>query len=374
MSATIEQNSELKRTPLFNAHVAAGGKMVPFGGWEMPLHYGSQLAEHKATRTACGLFDVSHMGQIEITGPAALRLVQEIVTRDISALKDGEEAYTAMCRENGGIIDDLIVTRFGPEEFFIVVNAGPYEKDMAFMREVAARLALPQVVLNPCAEDWAMIAVQGPSYADVLAKVIGEGDWRQLHSYRARKMDYRGTEMILSTTGYTGEPGVELICVPDVAERLWNELVAAGGIPCGLAARDTLRLEKGMNLSGQDFTEENNPFEARLAWVVNLKKESFSGREALARIKAEGPKRKLVGLLPEGRRIPRHEAKILASGNEVGFITSGGFSPSLDRPIAMGYLRSDLAKVGTSLEIDLGKGQTAKAVVSDLPFYPAKKE
>lgn len=370
MSSVAEQ--QLKRTPLYETHVAAGGKMVPFGGWEMPLHYGSQLAEHKATRTGCGLFDVSHMGQIEISGPAALALIQEIVTRDVSALGDGEEAYTAMCNENGGLIDDLIVTRFGPEEFFIVVNAGPYEKDVAHMQRIKERLNLPQVVLNPCAEDWAMIAVQGPKFAEVLMRVIGDGEWQHLKPYRARHMEFRGTEMILSTTGYTGEPGVELLCRPDEAPVLWKELAGAGGVPCGLAARDTLRLEKGMNLSGQDFTEANNPFEARLGWVVSLKKESFVGKEALERLKAEGPKQKLVGLLPEGRRIPRHEAKILGGG-EVGFITSGGFSPSLDRPIAMGYVKPEFAKSGTELEIDLGKGQTAKAKVTELPFYPPKE-
>lgn len=368
---TTSTQQELQRTPLYAAHVAAGAKMVPFGGWEMPLHYGSQIQEHLATRTACSIFDVSHMGQIEVTGSEARSLVQEIVTREIAPLKDGEEAYTVMCREDGGIVDDLIVTRLEFAHLFIVVNASPYPKDVAFMREVEARLALDDAKLRPCAEEWAMIAVQGPKFADVLAKVIGDGDWRGLRAYRARQMKYRGGDMILSTTGYTGERGVELICRPEHAPALWEELIAAGATPAGLAARDTLRLEKGMCLSGQDFTEENNPLEARLRWVVSFKKISFCGQTALNRIQAEGVKQCLVDLLPEGRRIPRHEAKILSNGAEIGHITSGGYSPSLERPIAMGYVRPEFAEDGTRLEIDLGNAK-AEAVVRSPPFFPAK--
>jgi aminomethyltransferase len=369
-----EPSESLRRTPLFETHVAAGGKMVPFGGWEMPLHYGSQIEEHLATRSGAGLFDVSHMGQVAITGPDALALVQEIVTQDCSVLTDGDEVYTVMCREDGGMIDDLIVSRFAADEFFIVVNAGPYAKDVAHMQAVAKRLALAGATLRPCADDWAMIAVQGPKWRRVLERAIGPGEWGGLSSFKTLRLTYDKGPLIFSSTGYTGEPGCELLCPPEAAPRLWRLLVEAGGRPVGLAARDTLRLEKGYCLSGQDFTEANNPYEAGLGRVVKLGKASFCGRDALERIKAEGPKRKLVGLLPEGRRIPRHENPVLdTTGNAVGEVTSGGYSPSLECPIAMAYVQPKFARPGTVLRIDLGRGATG-AVVAKLPFYPIKKE
>lgn len=371
---SVESAGPLKRTPLFQAHVDAGGKMVPFGGWEMPLHYGSQIDEHLATRSSAGLFDVSHMGQIAITGPDALRLVQEIVTQDASVLRDGEEVYTVICRENGGLVDDLIVSRFGAEDFFIVVNAGPYEKDVAFMRDVAAGLGLPGAKLVPCAEQWAMVALQGPKWKGMLESVIGPGEWSGLPSFKTRRLNFDGGPLIFSTTGYTGEPGCELLCAPASAPKLWQALVGAGARPIGLAARDTLRLEKGYCLSGQDFTEANNPYEAGLARVVKLDKPSFRGRAALERIKREGPKQRLVGLLPEGRRIPRHENPVLGRGGAVvGAVTSGGYSPSLERPIALAYVAPDHAAPGTEVQIDLGRG-TSAAVVTRPPFYPQNKE
>lgn len=345
--------------------------MVPFGGWEMPLHYGSQIEEHLKTRAEATIFDVSHMGQIEVNGARALDLIQEIVTRDISRLEDGQEAYCVMCHEDGGLIDDLIVTRLGEGRYFIVVNASPYEKDSAFMRTIADRLSLPGVQLRPCAEEWAMIALQGPRWAEIGRKVLGGGAFWDLAAYRAAEMKRDGADLIFSTTGYTGERGVELICRPEKATALWSALLAAGARPAGLAARDTLRLEKGMCLSGQDFTEANNPFEARLGWVVDLKKTSFSGRASLERIHKEGPKQRLVGLLPEGRRFARHGAKIFRAGEPIGEITSGGYSPSLERPIAMGYVGAEAAKAGGEVEIDLGRG-TTKAVMTSPPFYPKK--
>ncbi len=364
---------QIQRTPLFETHVVAGAKMVPFGGWEMPLHYGSQIEEHHATRKSCGLFDVSHMGQVEVIGPDAIKLVQELVTQDVSTLKDGEEVYTVMCRETGGLIDDLIVSRFSEWHYFLVVNAGTYGKDVEFMQATAKRMALKETELVPCAEQWAMIAVQGPNWIEVCRPALGAGDWEQLPPFKTLRTVYRGAELIFSTTGYTGEAGAELLCPPYNAVPLWEELVGAGGRPCGLAARDTLRLEKGYCLSGQDFTEADNPLEAGLGWVVKLSKDHFSGSEALKRVKAEGPKKQLIGLLPEGRRIPRHGAQILAGGKAAGEITSGGFSPSLNKPIAMGYLATEFRKFGTEVEIDLGSARI-KAVIVKPPFYPEKSK
>ncbi len=369
-----ESDTSLRRTPLFDTHVTFGGKMVPFGGWEMPLHYGSQIDEHHVTRTRAGLFDVSHMGQISITGPGALELVQAIITNDASNLGDGDEVYTVICRENGGLVDDLIVSRFGEQDYFMVVNAATYPKDVAFMQEIEKRLNLPGTALRPCAEEWAMIALQGPKWMNVLERVIGPGEWSTLKPFQTRRLEYENGPLIFSTTGYTGEPGCELLCEPEAAPLLWRRLVDAGAGPVGLAARDTLRLEKGYCLSGQDFTEENNAYEAGLGWVVKLGKSGFSGKSALEAVKRDGPVRKLIGLLPEGRRIPRHGNAILdAEGNAVGEITSGGYSPSLERPVAMGYVKPGSSKPGTTLQIDFGRGSTT-AVVARPPFYPPKKE
>lgn len=369
-----ESTATLRRTPLYDLHVEAGGKMVAFGGWEMPLHYGSQIEEHLATRSGAGLFDVSHMGQISIEGPGALELVQNIITNDAGKLRDGEEVYTAICRENGGLIDDLIVSRFGPKEFFMVVNAATYDKDVAFMREIESDLNLPETTLTPCADQWAMIALQGPKWIDVLERVIGPGDWSAMKPFKTKRMTREHGPLIFSTTGYTGEPGCELLCPPEAAPLLWRSLVESGARPVGLAARDSLRLEKGFCLSGQDFTEENNPYEAGLGWVVKLKKESFSGKAALEAVKRDGPKRKLVGLRPQGRRIPRHGHVVRdGGGREIGEITSGGYSPSLERPVAMGYVLSEYAKPATELQIDFGRGSASAHVVRP-PFYPEKKE
>lgn len=371
MSETTEN---LRRTPLYETHVQSGGKMVPFGGWEMPLHYGSQIEEHQATRSHAGIFDVSHMGQIAITGRHALELVQAIITADASTLGDGEEVYTVICREDGGLVDDLIVSRFGAEDFFIVVNAGPYGKDVAFMEEVARERGLAETKLTPCAEDWAMIALQGPKWVGILERVIGPGAWSGLKPFKTLRLTHENGPLIFSTTGYTGEPGCELLCRPAGAPGLWRRLAEAGARPIGLAARDSLRLEKGYCLSGQDFTEANNPYEAGLGRVVKLDKAGdFRGKAALARIKAEGPKRRLMGFLPEGRRIPRHGNAILgADGRVIGEITSGGYAPSLERPVAMGYVETGSAKTGGRVQIDLGRGST-EAVVTRPPFYPKKQ-
>jgi len=366
-----DSNEPLQRTPLFDAHVKAGGKMVPFGGWEMPLHYGSQIEEHHITRKACGLFDVSHMGEVVITGPDALALVQLIVTNDMSKLNVGDEMYTVMCRANGGIVDDLIVARMSDTEYFIVVNASTYPKDVAFMREVAAQHPNLQAMIDPCAESWAMIAIQGPEWKTVASKVFEPGEWSSLAPFHARSLAYERSTAIISITGYTGEPGCEVLVPADKGEHLWDALIAAGGKPCGLAARDTLRLEKGYCLSGQDFTEENNPLEAGLAWVVKLSKSDFSGKAAIEQVKRDGVKKKLVGLLPEGRRFARHGNAVLADGKVIGEITSGGFSPSLNRPIAMAYVATAHAELGSEVEVDLGNTKI-KAKVVKPPFYPEK--
>lgn len=372
MSETAQSQSQVQRTPLYDRHVALGAKMVPFAGWEMPLHYGSQVEEHHATRRSAGVFDVSHMGQIMISGPQAERLVQELATNDLSRLSDGDELYTVMCDERGGMIDDLIIARFAADQYFIVANAATYLTDFQFIEQLAAeKIPGDKTHLDPCSEDWAMIAIQGPEFAEILNVILGEGPWDKLKPFKIFRGVHNGVNLIISTTGYTGEPGAEILCPPEDVGDLWDAMVEAGARPCGLAARDTLRLEKGYLLSGQDFTTENNPLEAGVGWVVKLDKKSFSGKYALMDVKAAGPARKLMGFLPEGKRIPRHGAEILAEGVAVGYLTSGSWSPSLERPIAMGYIDSALANPGAEVQISLGS-TTTRAVIVKPPFFPLK--
>ncbi len=360
----------LLRTPLHAAHIAAGARMAPFAGWEMPLHYGSQIDEHHATRKACGLFDVSHMGQVRITGCDALKLVQAIVTRDVAHLGDGRSAYCAMCNRAGGLLDDLIVSQLAMGDYLLVVNAGTYEGDLAQMHAVEREFGPFDARIDGCRDDWAMLAVQGPEAPAVLARVLGGG--LDPPAMRMISVEWRGQAFWLSTTGYTGERGAELIAPVEMARDLWDALMAAGARPVGLAARDTLRLEQAFNLSGQDFTAQNHPFEVRLGWVVDLDKPDFCGREALRAIRAGVCPRQQCGLLPEGRRIPRHGARVLHQGKQVGVVTSGGFSPTLDRPIALGLLQSQMVKSEEPLEIDLGRGATVPAVITPLPFLRAQ--
>ena len=356
-----------RRTPLYGEHLAAGARIVPFAGWAMPVHYGSQIEEHHAVRRDVGIFDVSHMGQVFIEGPDALELAQRCVTRDVSSLALGAAAYAALVNEEGGMEDDLYVYHLAPGRVLLVVNAATYEKDVEILQAIAAREKL-DARLIPAADEWAMIAVQGPRWREAVAAAIGEGPWQALEPFHIVALDHHGLELVLSTTGYTGEPGCEIMVAPNAAAGLWRALVAAGARPIGLAARDTLRLEQGFNLSGVDFTTAENPFEVRLAWIVQLDKPRFHGRDALARIKAEGIRRRQVGLLPEGRRIPRHGAAGVAGDRKIGEVTSGGFSPTLERPIVMALVEAEHAAPGTALSIDLGSARVA-AAVTKLPFH-----
>ena len=363
----------LRSTPLRQAHLDAGARMVPFAGWEMPVHYGSALEEHLAPRRSCGLFDVSHMGQVLVTGRGATALVQAIVTRDISKLADGQQAYTLLCADDGGILDDLIVARLAADRWLIIVNAGPRVSDVERMREIARRLGPADADLHDDSDNWAMIAVQGPEWQAVCTAVLGEGEWATLRPFRIAESTFQGAPLLISTTGYTGERGCELLCPPAQAPALWDALRHAGGRPVGLAARDSLRLEMGYCLSGQDFTVANNPFEAGLQWVVDLEKGDFAGAEALRRMKVHPIRQRLMGLLVEGRRIPRHGAKILGGEATIGEVTSGGWSPVLERPVAMGYVATGKAEIGTRVAIDLGGGKTVEAMVTRPPFVKKEK-
>lgn len=364
----MNHSENARKTPLYDRHVAAGARMVPFAGWMMPVNFGSQLKEHEATREGCGIFDVSHMGQILIEGYDAIALANQLVTRELETLSVGQQVYTVMCNTEGGILDDLIPAILAPDQVLLVVNAGAYETVVRHIEKFASVARFDDARVRPCSEQWAMLSIQGPKARGICRGVLGEGEWTKLPRMHVEQAERDGRPLLIMTTGYTGEEGIELLCPPESAPALWDDLVDAGAVACGLGARDTLRLEMGFPLSGEDIHPGVNPFEARLAWVVDLDKEGFIGRDALVRIKEDGITRRLMGLLPEGRRIPRHDSPLLAEGEVVGKVTSGGFSPNLGRPIAMGFVRKDQATAGTRVEIDLGGGKTTPAEVVKPPF------
>ena len=356
-----------RRTPLYDCHVAAGGRIIDFAGWDLPVQYSGVLDEHATVREAVGLFDVSHMGELLITGPDALAAVNRIVTNDVSKLVDGQAQYTAVCTPDGGIVDDMIVYRVSAAEIFICVNASNRDKDYAHYREHLTG----DCVLEDQGDRWAQLALQGPRSPETLSAVLGVDLIGELGAFHFRDVPWGGTTLRVATTGYTGERGVEIYVAPDHAPALWDALMAAGaphGIkPCGLGARDTLRLEMAYCLYGNDIDGSTTPLEAGLGWVTKLAKGDFVGREALLRQKAAGVPRRLVGLELVDRGIPRHGYPIWAGGEVVGRVTSGTMSPTLKKPIGMGYVPMALTAPGTDIEVEI-RGRNVAARVVKLPF------
>ncbi len=365
----------LKRTPLYHAHVASGARMTEFGGWDMPLSYSGQLAEHRAVRTGVGIFDVSHMGQVRITGAEALPYLQMLLPADFSALKHTEAKYSQLCTELGGVVDDLIVSRVGDHEFFAVVNAGTREKDGEWMRAKARQMGFGDVEIADESSDWAMIAVQGPAALAMLDKLIPAAKWSATKAFTLHPFMHQGEICLLSRTGYTGETGAELIVPAPQAEEWWHLLVDAGAVPCGLASRDSLRLEAGYCLYGSDLDEKTTPVEAGLSWSIGWKKpEKFLGRTILEKQKAEGAGRKLVALRTDSRRPLRHGDKVTSGGVEVGEVTSGGFSPGLEAGIALAYIKTD-AVTSTNLEVQQrGAGTPARIVKAPFVVTSLKQQ
>ena len=358
----------LKRTPLHEEHVRLGAKMVPFAGYEMPVQYPTGIvAEHRAVREAVGMFDVSHMGELEIRGPQALDWVQQVVSNDVSKVEVGQAQYAALCNERGGVIDDCITYRF-PDRYLIVVNASNLEKDRAWIESFADRF---DAELTDRSDEIGLIALQGPKASQVLAKLT-ETDLDAIGYYRFAEGKVDGRDAVISRTGYTGEDGFELYVGSDDAAHIWRALLAAGeaeGIrPAGLGSRDSLRLEMGYALYGNDLDEEHDAIESGLGWVVKPDKGDFVGRDALARTKEAGPKRKLVGFELKERGFPRHGYEIQSDGRVVGVVTSGVHSPSLDKGIGMGWVEASLAKPGTLIDI-MVRGKPLPAEVVRPPFY-----
>jgi len=359
---------ELKKTPLHEEHVRLGGKMVPFAGYEMPVQYATGItAEHRAVRERAGMFDVSHMGEFEVRGADALALVQRVAVNDASAMEVGQAQYSALCREDGGILDDLIVYRFD-RHYMLVVNASNRDKDFAWVDGHASDL---DVDVLDRSDEIALLAVQGPMAREVL-RPLTDMDVDEVGYYRFRPGEVSGRAAIVSATGYTGEDGFELYVDAEDAVELWRELLAAGEahglVPAGLGARDSLRLEMGYALYGNDLDEGHTPLEAGLGWITKLGKGDFIGREALARQKETGVERRLVGLRLLERGFPRPGYAIRSKGETVAAVTSGTLSPSLGEGIAMAYLPVGLADAGTEVEVDL-RGKAVRARVVRPPFY-----
>ncbi|MCL2447387.1 MAG: glycine cleavage system aminomethyltransferase GcvT [Polyangiaceae bacterium] len=360
----------LRTTSLHGEHIALGARLVPFAGWEMPIQYTGIVDEHQAVRTAGGLFDASHMGELRLRGPYAAHVVDYLVTNDARKIADGQAMYTCACNDVGGVLDDLIVIRRSAEDWLVVVNGANREK----MARHFAHAAKDHCDFDDESDATALLALQGPRAFDVLAAVSAGGDDpRSLSSFHVRDAQVAGVACACARTGYTGEDGVELFCAWDEAPRLWRALLAAGATfgvkPAGLGARDTLRLEARLSLYGNEIDETTNPLEAGLGWVVKMNKGDFVGRAALERIAAAGLRRKLVGFEMVGRGVARHGYPLLdAAGREVGVCTSGSPGPTVGKNIGLGYLPSEMSVVGTSFAVSC-RGKAIEAVVVPTPFY-----
>ncbi len=361
----------LKQTPLNAVHRKLGAKMVPFGGWDMPVQYSGILEEHKAIRGAAGLFDVSHMGEIEFRGPAALEAVQRLTSNDASRLQVGQVQYSALTTEAGTFVDDLTVYKFADDHYMATVNASNIDKDFAWMRDHTKS----NVQVRNLSDETALIAVQGPKAIQILQKLTPR-DLSTIKYYWFAPGKVLGQDAVLSRTGYTGEDGFEVYLKPQQAAALWNALLDAGNpfglLPCGLGARDTLRLEAKMALYGNDIDDKHTVLEADLGWIVKLEKGEFIGKAALGAQKTQGLKRKLVGFEMTGRGIGRSHYKILKGRKEIGEVTSGGPAPWLNKNIGLGYVTVEHSAIGSEFEILIRDNPVAARVVPT-PFYKRQR-
>jgi aminomethyltransferase len=354
----VESSTALRRTPLYEAHVEAGARLVEFAGWEMPVSYEGVRSEHLAVRSASGVFDVSHMGEIETAGPGSTELLQRLLSNDLARLEVGGAQYSLLCRPDGGVLDDLFTYRLAPERYLTVTNASNHERDLAWFREHAAG---SDAEVSDRLADYAMLAVQGPQARGIVSGLFDGELPARMHTATLGGRDWaNGATALVCGTGYTGEDGVEILVEPGLAVSLWGALLDAGAVPAGLAARDTLRLEACFCLYGNDLSTERNPIEAGLGWAC-AERTGFIGAEAVAEARAGGTAERLAAFALTERGIPRAGNAVLADGDPVGAVTSGSFSPSLERGIGMGYLRADLAEPGTEFEIDVrGKRRAAR--------------
>lgn len=359
--------SEPRRTPLYDRHCEAKARMVTFAGWEMPVRYTDVIDEHRAVRERAGLFDVSHMGEIKVTGPGALAFLQGLTPNNVARLKIGRAHYSGLLTEHGTYIDDILIYRQDDEAFLLVVNAGNHEKDLAWILDRAPA----NCTVTDISDRVALLALQGPR-AEAILRQLTRVPLDEIPYYGFVEDTVDGRRAMISRTGYTGEDGFELYTTNDHAVGIWDAVCEAGAaeglLPAGLGARDTLRLEAGMALYGHEIDDTRTPYDAGLGWVVKLKKGDFVGRDALVAQKAEGPVRRLIGFTVDGRGIAREGAKVQIDGATVGVVTSGTFSPTLEKAIGTAYVPVALSQAGQRLQLTVRK-RVLDATVAPLPFY-----
>lgn len=361
-----------KKTPLYDCHVAANGKIVPFGGYLLPVQYETGvIKEHMAVRTACGLFDVSHMGEIVLTGPDALKNVQMVTTNDCSGMYDGQVRYSPMCNEQGGVVDDILVYKVNDNAYLLVVNASNKDKDAAW---ISSHL-FGDVKFEDISESVAQVALQGPNAVPMLASLVADEQIPKKYYSFVQEADVKGIKCLISRTGYTGELGYELYCAAEDGPKLWNLLLETGKefdmIPCGLGARDTLRLEAAMPLYGHEMDDTVTPLETDLGFFVKLDKEDFIGKDAL--VAAGEPSRCRVGLKITGRGIAREHCPVFVGDQQIGMTTSGTHCPFIGMPVAMALVDKAYGEIGTEVEIEI-RGRKVTAEVIALPFYKRPKK
>ncbi|MBM3935413.1 MAG: glycine cleavage system aminomethyltransferase GcvT [SAR202 cluster bacterium] len=363
-----QTNQTLKRTPLYETHIASGARMVPFGGWDMPVQYTSILEEAKAVRTASGIFDVSHMGRVKIEGLGAAAFISSIFSFDVSTLKIGRAKYGVICNEQGGIIDDCIVYRRGDDRYLLVPNAGNLDRVMEWIAQWAP--AKDKVKIDNISNQFAMVALQGPKAAELLAGLT-KYDVASIRPFAIAEFEVAGIPAIAGRTGYTGEDGFEVIASKDKAAKLWQTLKDRGARECGLGARDVLRLEAGLPLHGNDMNDTVNPYEASVERFIDIDREGYIPRKALIKAR-DNQTRKLVGFQMVGKGIPRHGYDITDGTKKIGEVTSGGVAPTIDKNIGMGFVPVSMAAEGTRFQVDV-RGRMIEAEVVPLPFYRRKK-
>ena len=362
----VEATAALRRTPLYDRHLAAGARMVPFAGWEIPVSYEGVIAEHLAVRSACGVFDVSHMGEIETEGPGALDLLQRLLSNDVAKLDVGGAQYSVLCRDDGGILDDLFTYRLDDDRYLTVTNAANHEGDFVWFRDHAGGF---DCELNDRLDELAMLAVQGPTARGIVAGLAAVELPPRMHT---ASLELNGAEALVCGTGYTGEDGVEILIDAEAAPALWDALLAGGAVPAGLAARDTLRTEVCFHLYGNDMDESRNPIEAGLGWCCK-EETGFIGSEAVAAARERGTAERLAPFVLTDRGIPRQGNQVIRDRERVGTVTSGTHSPSLERGIGMAYVLANLAEPGTEVEIDV-RGKARPARIESKPLYDPKEK
>jgi aminomethyltransferase len=356
--------STLLRTPLYDRAIALGARMTEFSGWEMPVQFSGIAPEHSAVRTTAGMFDISHMGKFTLRGESAIAQLQRLVPSDLSRLQPGQAQYTVLLNDRAGIIDDIIVYNEGVSDVVVIVNAGTKDKDKEWLLK---HLDLAVVEFQDLSSDRALIAVQGPQALQHLQSLV-DIDLSNIPNFGHARAQVLGHPAFLARTGYTGEDGFEVMVTPAAGVELWDALIAAGVVPCGLGARDTLRLEAAMCLYGQDISDDTTPLEAGLGWLVHLDTGDFIGRDLLTQQKATGVNRKLVALTTEGRYIARHDYPVIVNGQKIGIVTSGTLSPTLNHPIALAYLNTEFTKIGQVVEVEI-RGKLHPATIVKKPFY-----